>query len=161
MNKTIKKSIGMLFIGACVSFVGGVTLASEPGNNSFPLPGGQITGDWELIGANGTVFSPTLTGTMNSTTDVDYVFVNCTSPARYIKTVRLGNVLGGTGTMPGDYDVYVYLPTGGSPIASGTLAGTGAETVDVSAFVRSTFVAEVVYYAGNLGNYGLRIDCGA
>jgi hypothetical protein len=162
VHKDISKGLGTFCIGVFLLASSSVTMASEPGNNNFTPNSSQLTGDWEsLIATNSGFIYGLTTGTMNSSTDVDYVVVTCASPSKpHIQDIKLGDTVSGSGALPGDYDLYIYYPTSSTAVASGTLGGTSPENVDVSALGRSTLIAKVIYFAGTLGNYGLRVDCG-
>jgi len=161
MNIGLKKGLGAVIAAVFVATSAAVTLASEPGNNSFTPSGNQVFGDWEvLVSTHTNDIYAIVSGTMNSNSDVDYILVNCGYRGRsHIRRIKLGDTAGANNPLPGDYDVYIYDPSSGSAIASGTVGGTTAETVEMSALGRGTVVAQVVRYTGALGNYGLRVEC--
>ena len=160
MNRTKRTVVGTLVAAALVIGSSEATRASEPGNNTFTPNSVQLAGDWEVLASTSTSFSAgILNGDLASTTDVDYILVSCTAPTLpKIDDVKLGGVPLG-GNLPGDFDIYVYAPESGAFLASGTLGGTSPETVSLSAFNRNTVVVKVIYFAGSLGSYRVRVDC--
>lgn len=158
MKKTMRMVSGM-FLAATV-VLGGSTQASEPANNSFSFNSTQLAGDYEILAATNSTFVPgTLTGSLSSSSDVDYVVVSCASRFKpHMDDIRLGgSPLGGA--LPGDFDIRVYDPDTGNQIASGTAGGTTEEIVNLSAFNRPTVVVKIYWFTGPTGNYQLRVDC--
>jgi hypothetical protein len=147
---------------AATLVIGGseTTMASEPGNNSFTFNSTQDAGDFEaLISTSTSLSAGTWNGSMDSSSDVDYIVVSCASTMYpKIDDVRLGGVPLG-GNLPGDYDIYVYAPESGAFLGSGVLGGTSPETVNLHAFGRNTVVVKIILYTGATGSYRVRVDC--
>jgi len=158
--KTLRKIVSGVLLG----LVGGgaVAMASEPGNNSFTPNTVALAGDWEVMVDTGAGHSfGVKSGSLSSTTDVDYILVTCGSQSRqHIQSIQLG---GDSTTaslpLPGDFDIYLYDPSSSSAIASGTLGGTAAESIDLTSSHRNTVVAKIVWFAGATGTYYLRPTC--
>jgi len=161
MKKRGSRGWAAALLGLFVVSSATMAFASEPGNNNFTPSGNQLSGDWEVLVNTNATFYANKAGTMDSNTDVDYVLVTCGNRLKsHITAIKLGDSAAGSGAMPGDYDVYVYDPQSSTAIASGTNGGTTPEVVDISALGRNTIVAKVIRFAGVLGNYGLRVECG-
>jgi hypothetical protein len=160
MQRTMRVVFGAMLTAALVVGGSSATMASEPGNNTFTFNSSQLAGDYELLaGTNSGLIAGINIGSINSTSDVDYMVVTCANHfLPKIDDIRLGGVPLG-GNLPGDFDIYVYDPDSGNQIGSGVLGGTSSETVNISALNRGTVVVKVVYYTGSIGQYQVRVDC--
>jgi len=159
--KNVGRSLGAILVTA---IVGGapVAIASEPGNNTFTPSSVALTGDWEVMVDSGSGHSfGVKSGSLSSTTDVDYILVTCGSQDRqHIETIQLGgDSTAANQPLPGDFDIYLYDLDSNSAFASGTLGGTSAESIDLTSSHRNTVVAKVVWFAGSVGTYYLRPTC--
>src|SRR5689334_13885181 len=83
MNRTLRMMCGAL--AAATVVIGGshATMASEPANNSFTFSSSQYAGDFESLIVTGSAsFSEgLLSGSLSSSSDVDYIVVSCTVPS--------------------------------------------------------------------------------
>src|SRR4051812_32603477 len=90
MHQILKRVCGAVLIAA---FAGGgsVAVASEPGNNSYTPSSVALMGDWEVMVDTGAGHSfGVKSGSLSSTTDVDYVLITCGSQSRqHIMSVQL------------------------------------------------------------------------
>jgi len=160
MKRALRHGVAGLLTTAILGISG--AMASEPGNNSYTPNTVALMGDWEVMVDTGAGHSfGVKPGSLSSTTDVDYILVTCGSQSRqHIQSIQLG---GDSATasqpLPGDFDIYLYDPNSSSAFASSTLAGTNAESIDLTSSHRNTVVAKIVWFTGATGNYYLRPTC--
>jgi hypothetical protein len=150
MKKLKTVSLGLLLTAnMALSHTG---LAAEPMDNAAPWK-------WSSLYGNTTLYvSTNAMGTgsdgINSSSDVDYLVMACTTGARHrpVSLVAINFT-----HAQGDLDMAVYDLQGN--YLAGSQGVTDRELVDIGAFGEQVVVLKVYGYNGATGNYGVSLSC--
>jgi hypothetical protein len=150
MKKLKTVSLGLLLTASVTLSQPGMAL--EPNDNTAPWK-------WSSLYGNTTLYvSTNAMGTgsdgINSSSDVDYLVMACTTGSRHrpVSLVAINFT-----HSQGDLDMVVYDLQGNYLASSGGVSDR--ELVDIGAFGEQVVVLKVYGYNGATGNYGVSLTC--